>query len=308
MAELTGVIAAAATPLRADLTIDGERLVRHCRWLLDNGCDGINLLGTTGEATSFSVEQRREAMETITRSGLPLDRFMVGTGAAALADAVRLTRTAMDLGFAGALVLPPFYYKGITDDGLIAYIAELIGRVGSGLKLYLYHFPQNSGVPYPVEVVRRLKQQFPTVLLGLKDSSGDLAYSAELARTIPGLAVFPSAEGSLADARAKGFAGCISATANITAPFASVAWRSPGTAAATEGVADAVAIRTALSSVNLIAAVKWAIADLTGDREWLRVSPPLQALTPAEADLLRDKLAATAYAAFFARRDAALAG
>src|SRR5690606_39222590 len=118
MQRLSGVVAAAATPLNADFTIDTARLVEHCAWLLDGGgCHGINLLGTTGEATSFSVEQRLAAMTAIARSGLPLERFMVGTGAAALADAVGLTAAAMELGFAGALLLPPFYYKGIDDDG-----------------------------------------------------------------------------------------------------------------------------------------------------------------------------------------------
>jgi 4-hydroxy-tetrahydrodipicolinate synthase len=305
MTALSGVIAAAATPLRPDLEIDRDRLVRHCGWLLENGCDGINLLGTTGEATSFSVEQRLAAMQAIAQSGLPLERFMVGTGAAALQDAVRLTRAAMDLGFAGALLLPPFYYKGIRDEGLADYVTEVIGRVGPGLKLYLYHFPQNSGVPYPIGVLKLLKQRHPEVLLGLKDSSGDLSYSAEAARSVPDFAVFPSAEGSLAEARKLGFAGCISATANITAPFAAIGWQSSGTEAGAKGVADAVAIRNALGSVNLIAAVKWAIADLTGDPAWLRVAPPLQQLDAAEIDKLKAALAATPYGTLHARMKAA---
>jgi 4-hydroxy-tetrahydrodipicolinate synthase len=305
MTALSGVIAAAATPLRPDLEIDRERLVRHCGWLLENGCDGINLLGTTGEATSFSVEQRLAAMQAIAQSGLPLERFMVGTGAAALQDAVRLTRSAMDLGFAGALLLPPFYYKGIRDEGLADYITEVIGRVGPGLRLYLYHFPANSGVPYPIGVLKLLKQRHPDVLLGLKDSSGDLAYSAEAAKSVPDFAVFPSAEGSLADAKKLGFAGCISATANITAPFAAIGWQSAGSEAGAKGVADAVAIRNALGSVNLIAAVKWAIADLTGDKEWLRVSPPLQQLDAAETDKLKAALAATPYGTLHERMKSA---
>jgi 4-hydroxy-tetrahydrodipicolinate synthase len=161
MTKLQGVIAAAATPLGPDLAIDLERLVAHCRWLLgEGGCDGINLLGTTGEATSFPVEARLAAMKAIARSGLPLDRFMVGTGAAALDDAVRLTAEAKSLGFAGALLLPPFYYKGIDADGLVAYVEAVIAKVGpAGLALYLYHFPQNSGVPYTIEVVTRLRKR-----------------------------------------------------------------------------------------------------------------------------------------------------
>src|SRR5262249_29372915 len=130
MPRLTGVIAAAATPLRDDLSIDHAKLVAHCRWLLgDGGCDAVNLLGTTGEATSFSVEQRLAAMRAVAEAGLPMHRFMVGTGASALEDAVRLTLAAKAFGFAGALLLPPFYYKGIDDESLAAYVDTVIGQV-----------------------------------------------------------------------------------------------------------------------------------------------------------------------------------
>jgi 4-hydroxy-tetrahydrodipicolinate synthase len=261
MRKLQGVIAAVATPLRDDLSIDRERLVGHCRWLLgDGGCDGINLLGTTGEATSFSAAARIDAMRAIAGSGLPLDRFMVGTGAAALEDAVRLTTEAKALGFAGALLLPPFYYKGIDADGLVAYIESVIERVGrDGLPLYLYHFPQNSGVPYSIDVVARLREAHPDVILGVKDSSGDLEYSAALTRRLEGFAVFPSAEASLGRARELGFAGCISATANVTGPFAQHAWS--GTAAvADKGLVQAVEH----PQFPLVAAVKASLALLTG--------------------------------------------
>lgn len=225
MTKLKGVIAAAATPLAADLSIDLHRLVSHCRSLLgEGGCDGINLLGTTGEATSFSVGQRIEAMRAVAKGRLPLDRFMVGTGAAALEDAVRLTAEAKALGFAGALLLPPFYYKGIGADGLVGYVDTLVRRVGAeGLNLYLYHFPANSGVPYSADVVSRLRDMLPDTLVGLKDSSGDLDYSADLVRRLPGFDVFPSAEASLGRAAELGFAGCISATANVTGRFAQAA-------------------------------------------------------------------------------------
>ena len=131
MKKLHGVIAATPTPLKPDMSIDIERLIGHCRWLLgDGGCDGINLLGTTGEATSFSVEQRIAAMRAVAASGLPLQRMMVGTGASALADAVALTSAARELGFNGALLLPPFYYKGIDAESLADYVGEVIGRAG----------------------------------------------------------------------------------------------------------------------------------------------------------------------------------
>jgi 4-hydroxy-tetrahydrodipicolinate synthase len=296
MKRLTGIVAAAATPLHSNFSIDRDRLVDHCRRLLDRGCDGVNLLGTTGEATSFPLTERLAAMRAVAEAGLPLDRFLVGTGAAALADAVTLTEVARDLGFAGSLLLPPFYYKGIDDDSLAAYVETVIARVGpKGLRLYLYHFPQNSGVPYPAAVVERLHRAYPEQLLGLKDSSGDLPYARGLARSLPGLDVFPSAEGALATAQEDGFAGCISATANITAEFAARGWRALGTPEGAAAIAEAAAIRAALAAAPVISTVKWALGDLAGDASWHRLAPPLRMLTDAEIGTVRERLAATRY-------------
>src|SRR5262249_42325586 len=270
-----GVFAAAATPLREDLAIDLPKLAEHCRWLLGpGGCDGVNLLGTTGEATSFPVEQRLAAMTEVAKSGLAMERVMVGTGAAALADAERLTAAARDLGFAGALLLPPFYYKGIDADSLIGYVAQLIGGLGAaGLRIYLYHIPQNSGVPWPIEVVERLHRDHPEVVIGLKDSAGDLAYTRELARRLPRLDVFPRPGGSLAEARPAPFAGCISAPTNVTGPPARLAWREPESAAGKQALAEAVAIREALAKLPLVAAVKAALGELRADPAWRRLHP-----------------------------------
>ncbi|WP_342238952.1 dihydrodipicolinate synthase family protein [Inquilinus sp. OTU3971] len=303
MPRLTGVIAAAATPLRDDLSIDHERLVMHCRWLLgDGGCDAINLLGTTGEATSFSVEQRLAAMRAVAEAGLPMHRFMVGTGASALADAVRLTAEAKALGFAGALLLPPFYYKGIDDESLAAYVDTVIERVGAdGLGLYLYHIPQNTGVPWPIEVVARLAERHPGTLAGLKDSSGDIAYSTDLAKRVPGIAVFPSSEATLGLAKERGFAGCISATTNVTGPLARIAFHQAGTPEAETAVAAATAVRAALSTVTLVAAVKDTVAEIHGDSVWRRPHPPLRALHDAERRTLREALAQTEYPRLFGR-------
>jgi 4-hydroxy-tetrahydrodipicolinate synthase len=292
-----GVFAAAATPLREDLAIDLPKLAEHCRWLLGaGGCDGVNLLGTTGEATSFSVEQRLAAMTGVAKAGLPMARFMVGTGAAALDDAARLTAAARDLGFAGALLLPPFYYKGIDADSLAGYVGALIERLGApGLRLYLYHIPQNSGVPWPVEVVERLHRAHPEVVVGLKDSAGDMAYAREVARRLPGFDVFPGSEGTLGEAKASGFAGCISATTNVSGPLARLAWREPESAAGKQALADALAIRETLAKLPLVAAVKATLAELRGDPAWRRLHPPLRALTDAEWRTLSASLAATGY-------------
>src|SRR6516165_8126541 len=170
--KLEGVIAAIATAVETGGVPDYERSTALARFLLANGCDGLNVLGTTGEATSFSADQRMAVMSAYRAAGLPMDRLMVGTGAAALADAIALTRHAAELGFAGALVLPPFYYKGVPDEGLIAYVQAVVeATLASPIPVYLYHFPAQSGVPWHVALIRRFLEKFGERIVGLKDSS-----------------------------------------------------------------------------------------------------------------------------------------
>lgn len=298
MRTLKGVIAATPTPLKADLTIDIERLVGHCRWLLgDGGCDGINLLGTTGEATSFSVDERIAAMRAVAQSGLPLQRMMVGTGASAVADAVALTTAARELGYAGALLLPPFYYKGIDAESLADHVGEVIGKAGPfGLKIYLYHIPQNTGVPFGPETIARLRERYPEIVVGLKDSSGDIAFSRALAARFPGFAVFPSSEGSLTEWKSAGFAGCISATTNVTGALSQIAWTDPESDRGRAAAASAMAIRGALAGFPLMASVKAALAEISGDAGWERLVPPLRRLSPSERAELFARLGKTDFA------------
>src|SRR5262245_60477145 len=180
--KLHGVAAALAPAVGGSGEPDCARSVARARFLLAHGCDGLNVLGTTGEATSFSREQRQRVMTAYRDAGLPLDRLMVGTGASSVADAVALTRHAADLGFAGALVLPPFYYKGVPDDGLVAYVETIVtATAAKPIPIYLYHFPAQSGVPWQVPLIRRLLDSFPPRIAGLKDSSGDIGYACSAA-------------------------------------------------------------------------------------------------------------------------------
>ena len=295
-ASLSGVIAAIATPVDAAGEPDIARAVKLARYLLANGCDGLNVLGTTGEATSFSREQRMRVMSAYREAGVPTDRAMVGTGAAALDDAVALTRHAAELGFAGALVLPPFYYKGVPDDGLVACVETIVtATAAKPIPLYLYHFPAQSGLPWHVALVKQLLEKFGTRIVGLKDSSGDMDYARAVAAISPSFRVFPSTEAVLLEARAGAFAGCISATANLNADLCARALRGGDKAA----LDAAVAIRKLFDGKQLVSGVKALLAHIHGDPALARVKPPLapfaaadQAAVTAGYDRLRAPVAA----------------
>ena len=275
---LSGVIAAIATPIDDNGAPDLKRAVTLARYLLDNGCDGLNVLGTTGEATSFSREERMAVMNAYKAEKLPLDRLIVGTGAAAVSDAVALTRHAAELGFAGALVLPPFYYKGVPDDGLVAYVGALVqATADKPIPIYLYHFPAMSGLPWHLTLIKRLLESFPDRIVGLKDSSGDMAYARAAAAISSDFAVFPSTEAALIEARGGAFAGCISATANCNADLCARAW-AEGDQAALDA---AVTIRKLFDGKPLVSGVKALLAHIHGDPALSRVKPPLAPLSAA---------------------------
>ncbi len=276
---LSGVIAAVATAVDDNGEPDCARATKLARFLLDNGCDGLNVLGTTGEATSFSLAQRKTVMTAYCDAGLPLDRMMVGTGAAAVADAVALTRHAAELGFAGALVLPPFYYKGVPDDGLVAYVETIVAATkDKPVPIYLYHFPSQSGLPWHTKLIGRLLDQFGQRIVGLKDSSGDMAFARAAAAISPDFKVFPSTEAVLIEARGGAFAGCISATANLNPDLCARAFHHGDPAA----LDAAVKIRSLFDGKPLVSGVKSLLAHIHGDPAWARVKPPLAPFSAAD--------------------------
>jgi 4-hydroxy-tetrahydrodipicolinate synthase len=216
-------------------------------------------------------------MEEAAKSALPRERMMVGTGAAAVDDAIRLTGHACEIGFAGALILPPFYYKSVSDEGVFVYISQIVESLrGRIFPIYLYNFPALTGVPYSVELVRRLLSAYPDHLAGLKDSSGDLNYARAIAAIDSRLAVFPSSEACLKEARSGIFAGCISATANLTAAFCAEALHQQDDRA----LQKAVALRDAFGGVPLVPAVKSVMAHVHGSAGLENVKPPLVRLEP----------------------------
>ncbi|MDB5443756.1 MAG: 4-hydroxy-tetrahydrodipicolinate synthase [Phenylobacterium sp.] len=287
---IRGVIAAITTPFLETGEPDLPRLLARAARLLDGGCDGLNLLGTTGEATSLSVAQRIAVMEAVGASGLPLGRVMVGTGAAAVQDAARLTRKAAEIGFSAALLLPPFYYKPVSDAGMLRFVEAVAEATAAApIPLYLYNFPALSGVAYTPQLVALLIDRLGARIAGLKDSSGDVGYAREVAAISPSLAVYPSNEATLLLARSGGpFAGCISATANLNAPDCALAYHRGD-----EGALErAIRLRAIFDGLPLVPGVKAVIAHLENDSGHARTLPPLAPLDPTQLETLLGRHAA----------------
>lgn len=292
---LQGVIAAATTPFTAAGRIDTPAYLDHCRWLLAHGCDGINVLGTTGEANSIAQNERFALIEALGKSALPLARLMVGTGGCALADTVALTRHAVQCGFAGQLILPPFYYKPVSDDGLFAFFARVIDEVREArLRVYLYNFPQLTGLNFSVTLIQRLLAAYPGTLLGIKDSSGNFDNAKAIADACPGFQVFPSTEAWLLQGRENGFVGCISATTNVTSAVAQRVWHAPADAQAAAWQQQISDIRARIAAYPLVPAVKLLVSKLHQRPDWERLLPPQMPLSPQQTQELLGQVTVTA--------------
>ncbi len=277
------VLTASLTPLDQDLNIDGKHLARHVQWLLRRGASGVVIMGTTGEANSFSTSERMTALETVLSSGVDPEKLIVGTGCCALTDTVDLTRNALRAGVHRILVLPPFYYKQVSEDGLFAAYDYLLQSVGSDeIKIYFYHFPKMSAVPISVALVERLIQAYPDSIAGFKDSSGDWAHISAMIRHFRELDVFAGSEQFLLETLRLGGAGCISATANVSSQLAAELlhrWKNPEAKLLQTRLYD---IRRAVEQWPMIPALKALMQELTQQGNWANLRPPLTALAPRD--------------------------
>ena len=271
-----GVNAAVLTAMRQDLSIDLDRMTAHAKWLLANGCNGLGVLGTTGEANSVGVSERVEVMEGLVARGVPAAAMMPGTGTTAIPDTVMLTRKAEELGCRGALLLPPFFYKNPSDDGLFAYFSEVIQRVGGDIKIYLYHFPAQSAVPFGLDLIGRLLKAYPGKVKGIKDSSGDFAntraYADHFAKD--GFEVYCGDDGALRDLLNVGGAGCITAAANVGCSVSAKVYANWNNDVGAAAQTQLGAIRKAVVSAPLIPGLKALVARNTGNPDWNYQRPP----------------------------------
>ena len=286
---ISGVFCAAATPILASGEPDHDSFAAHCKALLEEGCDGIALLGTTGEANSFSIAQRQNLLAALVAAGVDPRRLIPGTSQTNVADSIALTRHAVELGVAAAVVLPPFYYKGVSDEGLFRFYAELIEGVGSDrLKIVLYHIPPISQVGLSADLIARLRADFPEIVIGIKDSSGDLEHMQGLAERFPGFSVFSGADPFMLPLLRAGGAGCITSSSNLIAGhlrFVFDHWFDPAQVEVVDAAQQRIDAWRNLSNAYVqLPTIKAMLARRRRHDGWTRVRPPLVELTRDQVD------------------------
>src|SRR5712671_7009461 len=285
-----GVLVPVLTPFTAAGEPDAGRFIAFCRWLLDQGAGGLAIFGTTSEANSMSPGERMELLDQLIEAGIPAQKLMPGTGACAMTDAAILVGHAVDHGCGGVLMLPPFYYKGVSDDGIFAFISGVIDKVGSpALRLFLYHIPPMAVVGFSLDLVGRLIRAYPETVVGLKDSSGDWSNTTALLERFPDFAIFPGSEVFLLDGLRKGGAGCITATGNVNVPGIRKVYENWQTPQADALQAEITLARKTIQAYPMVPALKRIVAHFHNDPDWAAVRPPMVPLSEAQsAALLAD--------------------
>ena len=291
-APFSGVLAPVLTPFREDLSIDGDRYLAFCKQLLADGCNGLAVFGTTSEANSLSLAEKRGQLDALLDAGVDPACLMPGTGAPSLPETLEMTQAAVAAGCGGVLLLPPYYYKGVSDEGLFSFTSNLIERVGDArLKVYLYHIPPIAVVGWSLPLIERLIKAYPDTVVGLKDSSGDWNNTRSILEAFPGFSVFSGSEAYLLDTLRLGGAGTISASANSNATAIRRVvdnWQGESADALQAGI---TAYRKTLQQYPLIPALKALMAEQSGEESWRITRPPLMPMERAKGQELLAALA-----------------
>jgi len=288
-----GVWVPALTPFNPDLSVNHEAFIYHCRWLIEQGAEGLAVFGTTSEASSLSMGERKVLLEALVAAGIPPRRLMPGVGCTALPDTLALCRHALAQGCQAVLMLPPFYYKGVGDNGLFAAFSWIIEQLASeAIRVFLYHIPPVTGIPISLSLIEALRGAYPRRIAGVKDSGGDWTHTQALLRRFPGMAIFAGSERFLLDTLREGGAGCITASGNVNPGGIRLVqehWEAG--AAGTEATQGRVtALRDRLERFTLIPALKALCARHYDDDSWRLVRPPLMPLTEPEQAQLRQTM------------------
>jgi len=289
---ISGLWPPVATPFNSDFSINISAFLAHCHSLLDAGATGLAVLGTTSEANSLSMNERIHLFAAMLDDGIAAGSILPGTGACSVPEAVEMSRRAAEAGCAGVLLLPPFFYKSVADEGLFDYVTRVVeGVCNPNLRIYLYHIPQMTGVGWSLDLITKLRMTFPETIVGLKDSAGNWESTREFIERFPEMAVFPANEAHLSMAIPLGAAGCISATANINAAAISnlLAGLSQGYDLATEQRRITV-FRQTVSAYPLVPAVKTVMAEAYQDPNWTLMRPPLRPISAKARETLLDSL------------------
>lgn len=303
-----GVLVPVLTPFTPAGEPDARRFVAFCRWILDEGADGLAIFGTTSEANSMSAAERMTLLDRLIASGIPAAKLMPGAGACSITEAAMLIKHAVGHGCGGVLMLPPFYYKGMTEQGVYDFIAAVIDRVGSAaLRMYLYHIPPQTMIPFGVELVGKLIKAYPDIVVGLKDSSGDWNNTKALldAYASTGFGIFPGSEVFLLDGLRNGGVGCITASGNVNVPGIRKVYENWKTPQADQLQADITLVRMTIQKYPMVPALKRIVAHFHGDPEWAAVRPPMERLSDAQSKALIADLENIGYSLGERRREAA---
>jgi 4-hydroxy-tetrahydrodipicolinate synthase len=303
-----GVLVPVLTPFTPAGEPDAGRFISFCRFLLGQGADGLAIFGTTSEANSMSGAERMGLLDKLIAAGIPAGKLMPGAGACSISEATTLIKHAVGHGVGGVLMLPPFYYKGMTDQGVYDFIAAVIDRVASpALRMYLYHIPPQTMIPFGVELVGRLIKAYPKTVVGLKDSSGDWSNTKALldAYAADGFGIFPGSEVFLLDGLRNGGVGCITASGNVNVPGIRKVYENWQTPQADQLQADITLVRMTIQKYPMVPALKRIVAHFHNDPDWAAVRPPMERLPDAQSKALLADLAKIGYSLGDAQREAA---
>lgn len=266
-------------------------MVNHCKWLLNNGCNGLVILGTTGEANSFSISERKKIIDCLVNGGIPKEVMVVGTGTCSLTDTIDLSKHVLNNGINSLLLLPPFYYKNVSDEGLHAFFDHVIQSVtNSNSQIYLYHIPPVSHVPITIGLLDRLLKKYPDTLVGIKDSGGEFEHMKMILNNFPQLEIFAGTEEFLIDILEIGGVGCISASVNVTCKLAAGVYREWIKSGESHLFDSLLSIRRMIESYPVIPALKYIMAKTTDNQNWMNIRPPLNKLNIDQSHKLDDDL------------------